>query len=314
MSTNPPSAPGAATPSNEPTPPPAYAATAPTTPYDQQPYGQPQQPAPYGQQPAPVAEKKRRNILGIIALVVSAVGFIFGCIPGALIVGWILLPIAFVLGIVSLFQKGKVKWQGVTAIIVSIVGTIVAAIVFTAVVATAFTDAFGSSDVEVGDAPAVVEEEAAPAEEEAEAPAAEAGTRENPLPLGTPFSSDEWTVVVNSVTLGATDQIVNENMMNEAPDPGSEYILINYTLTYIGNDAEGGMPAFVGMEYVTAAGVTVDPFDKLVVAPDSMDTLSALYNGASATGNNAIQVPSPADGVLAFRPGMMVDKVFVAIQ
>lgn len=268
--------------------------------------------APFGQAPVAVAEKKQRNVAGLIALIVSAVGFIFACIPGALIVGWVLLPIGFILGIVSLFLKGKVKWQGITAIIVSIVGTIIGVIVFTVVVATAFTDAFGSSDVEVGETTTVTEETDTATDEEAAAP--EAGTRENPLPLGTEFSSDEWTVVVNSVTLGATDQIVNENMFNEAPDAGTEYLLINYTVTYTGTNSEGEMPTWVGMDYVTAAGVTVDPLDKMLVAPDAMDTMSPLYEGASATGNNAIQVPTPADGVLAISPGMMADKIFVAIQ
>ena len=261
---------------------------------------------------APVAAKKERNLAGIIALVVAAIGFIFACIPGALIVGWVLLPIGFILGIVSLFLKGKAKWQGITAIIVSIVGTVVGVIVFTVVVATAFTDAFGGSDVEVGE-PTTVTEEADAATED-EAPAVEAGTRENPLPLGTPFSSDEWTVVVNSVTLNAQDQILAANSFNEAPDAGTEYILVNYTVTYTGTDPEGGMPAFVGVEYVTADGVTVDSLEKMVIGPDELDVMSALYEGASATGNHAIQVPTPADGVIAIRPGMITDKIFVAIQ
>lgn len=261
---------------------------------------------------APVVEKKQRNIPGLIALIVAAVGFIFACIPGALIVGWVLLPIGFILGIVALFQKGKVKWQGIAAIIVSVVGTVVGAIVFTVVVATAFTDAFGGSDVEVG-SPTSVTEEAENTTEDEE-PAAEAGTRENPLPLGTPFSSDEWTVTVNSVTLGAQDQILAANEFNDAPDAGTEYILVNYTVTYLADDAEGGMPAFVSLEYVTAGGNTVNGLDKLVVSPDEIDVMSPLYEGASVTGNHAIQVPTPADGVLAIRPGMVADKIFVAIQ
>lgn len=299
------------------TPPPAPGTPEPAQPAPQfgiaAPQPQPQYPAvppqPFGAPQVPSAEKKQRNIAGIIALIVASVGFIFACIPGALIVGWVLLPIGFILGIVSLFLKGKVKWQGIAAIIVSVVGTVIGVIVFTVVVATAFTDAFGGTDVEVGSSTAVTEEAEATTEEE---PAV--GTRQNPLPLGTPFSSDEWTVVVNSVTLGATEQIVNANMFNEAPDAGTEYILINYTVTFTGSDPEGGMPTFVGMEYVTAAGVTVDPLDKMLVAPDALDTMSTLYEGASATGNNAIQVPSPADGVLAINPGMFTDTIFVAIQ
>lgn len=302
--------------------------TAPTPPAQpQQPaYAQPTEPypgqAPYQGAPpqpgaAPQVEKAQRNVLGIIALAVSAVGFIFACVPGALIVGWVLLPIGFILGIVSLFMKGKVKWQGITAIIVSVVGTIVGIIVFTVVVATAFNDSFGGTDVGIGEEPAVVEEAegpVAPIEEEEAEPAAEVGTRENPAPLGTPIEGQEWTVVINSVTFGATDQILAENQFNEAPDPGTEYILINYTATYTGDDPEGMSAIFASVEYVTADGVTVTGFDKVVVGPDEIDVISTLYNGGSVTGNKALQVPSPPDGVIAVSPGMISDTVFVATQ
>lgn len=304
MTNVPPPAPDA-----QPAPAPEYAQLEPSAPY-----AQPAPDAAYPQTPAAVApaKTKQRNVLGLIALIVSAVGFIFACIPGALIVGWVLLPIGFILGIVSLFLKGKVKWQGVTAIIVSIVGTIIGIIVFTVVVATAFNDAFGGSDVEVGSPTTVTEEVDAPADDEGAA--AEAGTRENPIALGTPFSSSDWTVVVNSVTLDANAQIAAENPYNEAPEAGSVFILVNYTVTYIGTDPEGQMPAFVGLEYVTADGVTVDGLEKLVLAPEAINSTSPLYEGASATGNYAIQVPSPVDGVLAVRAGMITDKVFVAVQ
>lgn len=87
---------------------------------------------PIGQpQPVPTPEV---NILGIFALVAAIVGFIFACFPGALIVGWILLPIAFVLSLVALFQAGH-KWPAITALIVTIVGTLAGFIVFFAVVA-----------------------------------------------------------------------------------------------------------------------------------------------------------------------------------
>lgn len=267
--------------------------------------------APVAAAPVAVAEKPARNILGLVALGVAALGFIFACIPGALIVGWVLLPVGFILGLVSIFFKGKAKWPSITAIIVSVVGTIIGVIVFFAVVAAAFNDSFGGTDTEIttGDESSVVEE--GDAEEE---PAAEIGTRENPAPLGSAIESDDWTVTINAVTLGQQDAIVAANMFNEPADAGTEYILINYTATYTGSDAEGGMPAFVGVEYVTAGGNTVDSTAKMVVAPDAIDTLSTLYEGASVTGNIVIQVPSPVDGVLAVRPGMIADTVFVAIK
>ena len=69
---------------------------------------QDQVPAPMQQAPAPV--KKGRNTVGIVALVMAIIGFIFACVPGALIVGWILLPISFIVGLVGLFRKGEAIW------------------------------------------------------------------------------------------------------------------------------------------------------------------------------------------------------------
>ncbi|RUP01462.1 MAG: hypothetical protein EKK34_29275 [Mycobacterium sp.] len=66
---------------------------------------------PYPPYTGPQLQAKRKNPLGLIALIVGIVGFIFACIPGALIVGRVLLPIAFILGIVRLFQSGRAKDQ-----------------------------------------------------------------------------------------------------------------------------------------------------------------------------------------------------------
>jgi energy-coupling factor transporter transmembrane protein EcfT len=264
--------------------------------------------------PRPRKTKKQPNVVGLIALIAAAIGFIFACIPGALIIGWVLLPIAFVLAIVSLFFKGKIKWTGITALILSIVGTIVGFVVFSAVVATSFDNAFGSGGTTVaapsGDA-AVKNQAGAKADS-----AANAGTRENPYPVGSVIKSDDWHVVINSVKLAATDAVLAANEFNKPPAKGSEYILVNYSATYVGDDANGQMPAFVSVEYVTTKGTTVNGVDKIAVAPKPIDTTSALYKGGTATGNMAIEVPTAtaAQGVLAVRPGMLGDKVFVAVK
>lgn len=99
-------------------------------------------PAPNAAPPQAPVEKKKPHVLGIIAFIAALVGFVFACVPGALIIGWILLPIAFVLSIVALFLKGS-KWPAITGLILAIVGTIVGFIVFFALVVNAADKAFG---------------------------------------------------------------------------------------------------------------------------------------------------------------------------
>lgn len=260
-------------------------------------------PAPPGPpQPTPPA----KNALGIVAFIVAIVGFVFACIPGALIVGWILLPIAFILAIVSLFMKGKGKALGIAGLVISVVGTIVGVIVFVALVASSVGEAFSGGETTVTQ----------PDGEEATGQDAgdDQGTRSNPYPIGTAITQGDWTVTVNSVNLDATAEVTAENLFNEAPDAGTVYILVNVTATYNGSDPDGETP-WVTLAYVTADGNTISSTDKLLVPPDSFDRMGTLYEGASITGNFAFQVPAEtaAEGALAVTPTMMGDKVFVAV-
>ena len=70
------------------------------------------------------------------------------------------------------------------------------------------------------------------------------------------------------------------------------------------------------VDFVTAEGVTIDGADSLVAAPDAIDSMTVLYNGASVSGNVVRAVPSAnaQDGVLAVTPGLLADKVFVAVK
>ncbi|MBF6267568.1 DUF4352 domain-containing protein [Nocardia farcinica] len=265
---------------------------------------------PYPRPPA--APSKQRNTLGLIAVVAAVVGFVFACIPGALIVGWVLLPIAFVLGIVGVCQSGKTKGTSIAAIIISIVGTVVGFVVFFAVVSDAFDEAF-SSDVSV--VTPAAPGQATDSDAAARDTPGSRGTRADPYPLGSVIADGDWRVTVNSVTPNANGAVAEENPFNDAPPAGSQYLLVNVTITYTGTDPQGKTPLAL-ISYVTVDGNTLDAHDNFVVAPDALDTLSPLFEGASTTGNLAFAVPSASatQGTLAVQPTMFADKVFVAVR
>ncbi|MGL3148964.1 hypothetical protein ACSS7Z_01260 [Microbacterium sp. A82] len=267
-----------------------------------------QMPPPMPPAEATVSAPKKTNVLALVALIVAAVGFIFACIPGALIVGWILLPIAFVISLVSLFLKGGRKWMGVVGLILSVVGTIVGVVVFLGVIASAadeaFDEAFGDTETTVTQ-PA--DEEVVAVDEEEPADAAEQGTRENPYPLASQISTDDWTVVVNSYTADGAAAVA-DGMFNDPAPAGSHYEIVNYTVTYTGD--ESGLAAEVGIAFVTSAGNVVNSYDSMVVLADGIG-MDELYNGASATGSQAFLVPDGETVLIRVSPGMLADEVFV---
>ncbi|WP_240200416.1 DUF2510 domain-containing protein [Cellulosimicrobium cellulans] len=276
--------------------------------------------APFSDPPQVAVESPatKPHPLGWVALAVAVLGFVFACIPGALIVGWVLLPIAFVLAIVGFFLRGK-KWPVITALVLSVVGTVVGFVVFLTVVSDSVDEAFGDSDVTVS--PPDSEEPAADGEstESAEAPepeqeeaADDAGSRENPVPLGTVVSGDDFDVTINSVQLDATDAVMAANEFNEAPPEGSTYALVNATITYTGE--ESGFAMEVTIDYVTSTGEVLASYDSFAVPPEPELGLDELYNGGTTTGNVVIAVPAGDAGLIRVTPGLFADEVFVATQ
>lgn len=123
----------------------------------------PQAPVPSGgapMAPAAPAVGAQKNVLGIVALAIAAVGFLFAVIPGAFIIGWLLLPIGLILGIVAVCLKGKKKGFGIAAIIVAVVGTIAGFIAFSVAAVNAIDDAIDeASTSEVAAEPSAAADE-----------------------------------------------------------------------------------------------------------------------------------------------------------
>ena len=255
----------------------------------------PPPPPPAGAQ----APAKRNNIVGLIALIASIIGFVFACIPGALIVGWVLLPIAFVLGIVGLFLSGKAKGTSIAAIIVSIIGTVVGVVVFFTVASDAFKDAFNKPDLSASSP-------TTSADENKDGNPGQPGTRENPLPIGQTVSNQDW-----DLTLGAPreawTEIAAENQFNDPPEAGMEYWMVPVTATYKGDDT--GNTAFeISVKFVGSDNRTYD--DRCGVIPTPLEDVGELYKGGVAEGNVCVAVPAGADGLWTVSTGFGGKPVF----
>lgn len=262
-------------------------------------------PVPSGPQAAP----KSRNLVAIVAFVAALVGFVFAVWEGAYIVGWILLPIAFILSLVALFQRDKPKRMALAALIIAIVGSIAGVLAFFSSVAGAFDEAFSDEPLTAEEAPPATDDtdDPAPAPEQQD----EQGTRANPFPLGSTLSNDEWSVTVNSFDANATDAVLAENQFNDEPGPDQTYALANLTVTYLGN--ESGTPWEITVAYITESGNVINSHDALAVTPDELSH-NELYTGASATGNISFMIPQDDAGVLRVQAGLFGEEVFVAIS
>ncbi|MEV8266240.1 DUF2510 domain-containing protein [Microbacterium sp. NPDC076911] len=242
-------------------------------------------PAASTQAPAPAAtvapepekgSKKTQSIVGIVALAISVVGFIFACIPGAFILGWVLLPVGFILGIVALFQKGKPKWPGLTAIIVSVIGTIVGMVVFIALAAGAVDDAFQDSVTEDVSAADTAEEEDPAVEEPAAVAVEELVLGESTFGVN---AEDGWGWYAVQVTNPNEDYVFSfAEISVEAYDAAG--VLLDTSGTY--TTILSGESWYVGDFYDIGTGV-IDYIE--VRVPMATE---ATYSPASETGTMTI--------------------------
>lgn len=263
-----------------------------TYPQPYPPQSQPWMPAP---EPAP-----RRNIAGLAALMVAVIGLVFACIPGALVVGWVLLPVGFVLGIVGLLLPRHKRGTSIAAVAVSVIGTIVGFTVFFAVVGDAVDDAFGGNEMTpASDAPPGAATRESDVGEER-------GSRENPLPIGEQVKNADWSVNLGQPYL-ANSEVAAENQFNDPPPAGMEYWIIPVDATYTGN--ETGNPMFeISVKFVGSDNRTYS--DNCGVIPAPLQDIGELYAGGQATGNTCVAVPAGADGLWTLTAGFGGSPVF----
>jgi len=247
------------------------------------------------------APVKQKNTLGLIALVVAIIGFIFACVPGALVVGWVLLPIAFILGIVGMFQAGKTKQTSIAAIIVSIVGTVVGVSVFAFVVSDSVKEAFGSSDLKPSSSVAASGGVGKTDPSRGKSSSTDGlGTRQNPLPIGQTVTSKDWEITLG-VPREADAEVAAANQFNDRPKAGLQFWIVAVTATYIG-DESGSVMFGVRVTFVGSDNRTYD--DSCGVIPDPLSDVGELYKDGVAKGNACVSVPAGADGLWAVTSGI----------
>lgn len=133
--------------------------------------------------------------------------------------------------------------------------------------------------------------------------AGESGSWGNPVPLGREARVGDWEVMVMGATLDATQAVLDENMFNDPPAEGSQYVLVSLAAVYVGEESS---TFWIDMLYGFVGGGG-DTFDSgTAVASDSLFDDGEVFAGGAITGNLVFMVAS--DQV----PGgtLMVEEAF----
>lgn len=271
---------------------------------------------PQGPPPAP-GGPRRRNTLGIIALIVAVIGFVLAGLPVlslvsvvvtgfVLIIGWILLGVAFVLGLISLFLKGRRKGMGIAAMIVSVLGGILSVVLLVALFVFV-----GMPDIPNQDTPPQVDsgngaptdsddddDRADPEDLEADAVAA----------IGETVETGDWRIRIDAYQPDGDTTVAGAFGANADAVPGSHYEIVTYALEYIGDDR--GLVLFVTVELLTASGEVIDSPSGLVRLRDHME-IDPLDPGQTRTGSLPYQVPDGENVMIRVEVSGPSDDEFV---
>lgn len=120
-----------------------------------------------------------------------------------------------------------------------------------------------------------------------------AGTRDDPLPAGSPVTIGDWQVALAPTNRDATAAVMAENEFNEPPAEGRVFVMTEATVVYMG--AESGTPWIdLTFDFVDAAGNTAgtDMESYCGVIPNDIADVGEMFAGASATGNVCLSLPA----------------------
>lgn len=145
------------------------------------------------------------------------------------------------------------------------------------------------------------------------------GSRENPYAVGDTIPLTDWEVVVNSVTLDGTDEVMSENEFNEPPADGRQFVLVNLDATYTGEET-GTFWIDLTTKVLGSEGNTFGSGedDYCGSIPQDLTNASEQFPDATETGNICVSVPTEQlDGALLLLEESFSfedSRVFVALD
>lgn len=258
--------------------------------------------APPDQPPWPT---QRSSGLAVTALVCGLLGMVIALIPILGIFGIALGLVAVVLGLIgrSKAKKGEAAGKGmalagaitgVLAVTLGIVGLVIVGNAFNELesVFDEEAPAFSTgSDVAAPSAPPATAGAMEPSDTDSSDTSTQstAGSRDNPVPLGTIASFEDWDVSIDEVKLNATEEVMSANDFNSEPENG-QYALITFTFTYTGEGEGNAMFAFKAV-LVGSDARQYETYECMAVTPNSMSDAPTLEQGGTFTGSECFDVP-----------------------
>ena len=244
---------------------------------------------------------KRRNTLGLVALILAVVGLVLT--PFAMVASAVLLPVAFILGIVGLCLPGRTRATSAGAVAVSTLAVVlVIALVVVSMVRGVFDDAFNSWGASSPETTTETETPAAPPP----------GSRQNPLPIGETVVGNGWTVTLGTPREAAAE-VVAEDPANAAPAPGMEFWIVPVHAVYT---YDGGTPMRPSLEvWVEFTGGDGRVYrDGCGRIPDALLAVGEMHRGDAVDANACVAVPSGADGLWTLTIAIFSDPVYFTAE
>lgn len=145
-----------------------------------------------------------------------------------------------------------------------------------------------------------------------------AGTREDPIPLGTEADAGGgWRVTVLGSVPDGTEEVLAENPFNEAPEDGSRFFLIRVSASFTGT----GSASILGGLGFQAVGDTAVAYDSLAgcgVLPDALPT-TEVFAGGTIEGNICFAVADEdVESLLLFSDSYVTfddeDRVYYSLR
>ena len=146
-------------------------------------------------------------------------------------------------------------------------------------------------------------------------PFCQIGTRNNPIPLGERFITDDgFSLWVEGVVKDATQIVLDEHPWNEPPSDGNQYFLAQIRVK---NDSPEPreFEGYYGLRAVGKSSVEYDTDCGLTVIPDRFDTSRTIFEGGEISGNICFTVKSSdANSLVMYDKYASTNWTFMALR